>query len=442
MTGSRFTPLFISAAILSLFCACTWTRFDDITANPPVERFNIPDNLSGVGRTVTTFETTTGTSLVATNENELILYDLGAGVDPSRTASTTQICAGDATCVLAQHPAGLRPSTLLDNLGCVAYGIGGADVSSNSSGAQLWLMCENLHRRSLPVPDAFTAWFAANRVSSKTIVTLGTTRRGQLMPLVAAVPDASAIWFYDGLDAAPLPLPALPEGNTAGRSLAVIAVDSGYVILAGSVSRDNTLWLYHVANDRTVAFAGCIEGTAQFGRLMATGQFDDDSIDDLAVTDDTGVAIVSGSSILTVADAASTTCTSIDALVTLGHARCAQLPDLDGCAAAPWAADLATGNLDGIGVDELIVGAPNTSVRGEASAGAVFIQAKNNDGLHVVQGLYVSTAANGQVLGSSVAIAHVSAIDTIIAGAPGDNAVMAFYCNSLVPAQSRSARCP
>jgi hypothetical protein len=148
-----------------------------------------------------------------------------------------------------------------------------------------------------------------------------------------------------------------------------------------------------------------------------------------------------GSSIAAVAQSAAGSCASIDTLGLIGNTQCSQLPDLDGCAGSPYAAALVTGNLDASGPDELIVGAPLTSVRGEGGAGAAFIYRWSSSNLQVVQGMYVSTAAGGNLLGTSLAVAHVSDIDTVMAGAPGDNTVMAFYCNSLMPAQTKSARC-
>jgi hypothetical protein len=223
--------------------------------------------------------------------------------------------------------------------------------------------------------------------------------------------------------------------------LAVIGDGSGYVVAAGSVNTTDTLWLYRVNGDRTTTVAGCIQGADQFGRLLATGDFDGDNVDDLAVADAQQVVLLNGSSIMTATQNSTDGCTSLDALTLIGKAQCSQVPDLDGCAGVPYAAALATGNLDGAGPDELIVGAPNTSVRGEAAAGAAFIYTWSNSTVQIAQGLYVSTATSGNLLGTSLAVAHVSDIDTVMAGAPGDNAVMAFYCNSLMPAQTKSARC-
>jgi len=420
---------------------CTWTRFDDVTDNPPVERFDVSNDVSGAGQSVASFATAAGSDLAVSAVNKLLLYELGAGVDPSRTAVKTQACNGDASCLLTRQLVGLQPSALLENNGCVAYGIGTYDFGTGTAAGSVQLLCEDLKQRWLPVPDTFTTWLTGNAISSDMVVSMATTRRGDVQPLVVSVPNAQATWFYDGVDPTPIELPALPDDNLAGRTLAVIGEGDGYWVASGSVTTDNSVWLYRVNSDRTATLAGCIEGASQFGRILATGNFDDDGIDDLAVADDQRVVLIRGSNLTSVAENTGGPCTSLDAVQVIASASCTQLPDLDGCAASPYVGAIATGNLDALDRDELIVGAPNTSVRGEEAAGAVFLYAWSNDALHIVQGLYVSSAASDDLLGTSVAITHAADIDTVVAGVPGDDTVMAFYCNSLMPAQSRSARC-
>ncbi len=429
-------------SVFGTLCACTWTRFDDVTNQPPVEKFDAPDSAAGIGQSMTTFPTAAGSELAVTSQDKLVLYDLGSGASPSSSAATVQSCAGDSSCLLATQLAGLSPSALFEHFGCVAYGVGTSTDSAGTKSGQLWLFCENLQRRSLPVPDAFATWIAGPSVTSKTQVKMSTTRRGDVQPLVAAVPDASSIWFYDGVDPLPVDLPAPPDGQVAGRALAIISDPAGYLVAASSVTPDNNVWLYRVKNDRTTALVACIQGVAQFGRLLTTGQFDDDDIDDLAVADGQSVTIIKGSALSSLADNGDATCTALDKTQVIGQVQCAQWSVLDGCAVQPFAASLASGNLDGAGPDELLIGVPNTSVRGESAAGAVFIHSVANGSFRTVQGLYVSTASSGDLLGSSIAVAHESDIDAVIAGAPGSNSVMAFYCDSLMPAQSKSARCP
>jgi hypothetical protein len=430
---------FRGAVIACTVLGCTWTRFDDVTDRPPVERFDIP-NATNAGQSLATTHAANGNVFLAASANDkVLLYDLGSGVDPNRAAVAEQPCAGDASCLQTQQLAGLGALAITDNLGCVAYGVGTPETGA--TGASVLLICEDLKLHSLPAPDAFATWLAGHAVSASTRVNMATSRRGNPQALVVSVPEAALAWFYDGVDSAPIELPALPDGDVTGQSLAVIADGSGYWVAASSEVPEQTIWLYRVDADRTASLAGCVEGPVQFGRLLATGSFDGDALDDLAVADEKSVVVVKGSSLTSMAGNSGSVCVPLASLEQLGHAECTQLPDLDGCAGAPYAMSLASGNLDATGPDELIIGAPNTSVRGEGSAGAAFIYAAGSDALRVVQGLYISTASAGDWLGKSVAVAQLGGIDTVLAGAPGDNTVMAFFCNSLMPAGSKSSRC-
>ncbi len=434
----------LKLSVVAACCAvlgCTWSRFDDVTDHPPVEKFDVPNGASNAGQAIATFRTVNGSnSLAVSSDGNVLLYDLGSGVAPQRSASTEQACSGDAACVKTQQLVGLAPSAMTQNLGCVAYGVGTSDPGTTATGSVL-LLCEDQKVHSLPAPDSLASWMSGHAVSSTTALVMATTRRGNPQPLAVSLPEAGLAWFYDGTDSRPIELPLLPDGDVARLSLAVLADGSGYWVASGAKTPEQTIWLYRVNADRTASLAGCVEGPLQFGRLLATGNFDLDALDDLAVATDTGVVLIKGSSLFANAGNSGTLCVPLDRLERIGQAECAQLPDLDGCAAAPFAMSLASGNLDGTSPDELIVGASNTSVRGEGSAGAAFIYAAGSDALRVVQGLYVSTASGGDGLGKSVAIAQLGGIDTVLAGAPGDNSIMAFYCNSLMPAASKSARC-
>jgi|GEM_PF-2151766 len=441
MSSTKVRSILSGAVAAGVLLGCTWNRFDGVTENPPVERFDAPNDAVGTGQSVATFRSSGGVILAVSAQNHVLLYRLGNGVEPSRSAFTSQPCDGDQSCVLSQSLAGLQASALTENVGCVAYGVGRLETGTDTASARVLLLCEDLVQRSLAVPSAFDAWLQGRSVGPSTMVSMATTRRGSPQPLAVSVPDAGMSWFYDGLDPNPIELPPVPDGNAAARSLAVMREGSGYRVVAGLVTPDQTIWTYRVNADRAASSAGCVQGPAQFGRVLATGTFDDDAFEDLAVADAQHVFVLGGASLAGLEAPSSGVCTSLEGLAQLRRAECQQLPDLDGCAGSPYPMALAAGNLDATGPDELIVGAPNTSVRGEGTAGAAFVYASNSDALRIVQGLYVSTAVSGNWLGKSVAIAELGGIDTVLAGAPGDNAIMAFYCNSLMPAASKSARC-
>ncbi len=429
---------------------CTWTRFDDVTDNPPVERLDAPNGTASLGLSMTTYPTAEGTTLAVTATDRVALFDLGTGTEPSQTATTTQSCAGDNSCLLTRHLVGLRAEPMTANLGCVAYGLG---IPKDSSGSplldasgkprvELWLYCEDSKRSSLQLPQKLSDWFPSNPVNAQTIVEFATTRHSGTQPLVAAMPDANEVWFYNGTDADPVELPQLPNGQSAVQSLAIVSSSTGHVVAAGSSNPADTVWFYQIDSGATPLLTSCIQGPPQFGRLLATGKFDTDDIDDLLVADATTVYLIAGSSLVALPPNSTPTCTSIDSAQVIAKVGCSGLTDLDGCGGQPFAAAIAAANLDGTAPDELIVGAPNTIVRGENAAGAVFIYQLSGSTFDVKGGLYVSSAAAGDRLGTSLAAAPVGKVDAVMAGTPGDNSVMAFYCNSLLPAESKSARCP
>lgn len=417
-------------------CSCTWTRFDDISDNPPVERFDAPSEAANLGQNVVTFDGPQGAHLVAEAHNNVVLYALGTGVDPARSAATNERCTGDASCHMAQQLAGLSAASWTGEAGCAAYGIGwNADVAA----PVVWLLCDDALRRSLPVPDEFAAWMTENGGNSN-IPSLFATSRETPQPLAVAVPDAGATWYYANATAAPTLLPALPNGEAIGRSLAVLPSDFGHWVLGGSTSAEDTLWVYRMATSEAPALAGCVTGGAKFGRLLATGNFDGDSVADVAIADAQGVSLISGSSLTTLTSGAGS-CVAADSLPLLGRISCARTAGVDGCAGTTFATSMAAANLDATGPDELVIGAPYASVGGEAAAGAAVVYANSAGSWRAAQGLYVSSASAGDLLGTSLATHNLAGAERIIAGAPGANAVMVFYCNSLTPGQAKSARC-
>jgi len=90
----------VAGALIVL--GCTWTRFDDVTDNPPVERFETPSSTSNLGLSIATYSGAIGTELVASANDRIALYDLGTGTNPSTTATSSQSCAGDNSCILAR----------------------------------------------------------------------------------------------------------------------------------------------------------------------------------------------------------------------------------------------------------------------------------------------------------------------------------------------------
>ena len=443
----------LTGCVVAVVCAalgCTWTRFDDVTDNPPVERLEAPNGTSSLGMSMAIYPSGTGTKLAVAASDRLVFYDLGTGTAPSQTATNSQSCVGDNSCILSRHLVGLGAESMTGNLGCVAYGLGipkdsGGNPLLDTNGkprVELWLYCEDSKRSSLPLPPSLTDWFPVHPVSAQTVVEFATTRHSGTQPLVAAMPDANELWFYSGTDATPVELPPLPNSQSAGQALAIVSYGTGYVVAASSSNPADTVWFYQIESGTAPVLTGCISGPSQLGRLLATGKFDADDIDDLLVADATTVYLIAGSSLVVSSPGSVPACTSLDSARVIAKVTCSALTDLDGCVGQPFAAAVAAANLDGTAPDELVIGDPNTVVRGENAAGAVFIYQLQGGAFNVKGGLYVSSATAGDRLGTSLAAAPVGKVEGVMAGSPGDNSVMAFYCNSLLPADSKSARCP
>ncbi len=434
----------VSLVVLAYMSSgCTWTRFDDVMDNPPVEKLEAPAGTSSLGLSLVTFPTAEGTMLAAAATDRVVLFDLGTGTEPSTTATSSESCVGDNSCILSKHLSALKSASRTDNLGCTAYGFGSVADSTGAPSWKLWLYCEGSVRRSFDLPATAVDWLSNNIVTSQTLFEVATPHRIDQPALVAALPDAGAIWFYDDSTSPAVELPNLPNNQSAGSALALIPFASGYVIAASSASSDDTVWLFQVDANATPSIVGCLQGSSQLGRLLATGNFDSDDTDDLLVADSTNVYAIAGSSLAALQPTGNPTCTPIASAQVIAKATCANLTDLNGCVGEDFASAIAAANLDGVAPDELVVGVEDTVVRGENAAGAVFLYRLGNDGAFTIaDGLYVSTATAGDRLGTAVATAPVSAVEGVLAGSPGDNSVMEFFCNSLMPANSKSARCP
>jgi hypothetical protein len=255
------------------------------------------------------------------------------------------------------------------------------------------------------------------------------------------LPDASLAWFYSGLSATAIELPSLPDNKKVGRALAVMPHDSSYTIAASSMTTDE-VWLFEVDSTGVVALTGCITGPSQFGRLLASGKFSVETMESLLIADATTVYAIQGPSLILPPPNGTPSCIDIASAQLIAKAGCASFNDVNGCGGQPFASAITAANLDGTGLDELVIGVGEAVVRGESAAGAVLAYSLDNGSFRVTDSLFVSSATSGDRLGMSVTAVPAGNVDRIAAGAPGDNSVMEFFCNSLVPAASKAARCP
>ena len=285
--------------------------------------------------------------LAAAASDRVVLFDLGTGTEPSTTATSSESCVGDSSCMLAKHLSALKSASRTDNLGCAAYGFGSVADSTGTPSWKLWLYCDGSVRRSLDLPATTADWLSNNIVTSQTVFEVTTPHSIDQPALVAALPDAGAIWFYDDSTSPAIELPSLPNNQSAGSALALIPYASGYMIAASSAGSVDTVWLFQVDATATPSIVGCLQGSSQLGRLLATGNFDSDDTDDLLVADSTAVYAIAGSSLAALQPNGNPTCTPIASAQVIAKATCANLTDLNGCVGQDFASAIAAANLDG-----------------------------------------------------------------------------------------------
>jgi hypothetical protein len=215
--------------------------------------------------------------------------------------------------------------------------------------------------------------------------------------------------------------------------------DNTRIYAVGAPAADH-VWLYRGA-DRV----GCLGGTPELGRALASGDVDNDGIDDLVVSDRFNVHVISGLALNKLKPTESTLCSlaSLPEDGLLASFGCGSRGAIEGCDSSDFGASLAVGDLDGDGDGEVIVGAPQMKVRDAARAGAVLVyDADEGDDAHVLSDvLFLSSAEKDDRLGGSVSTARVDGRSVVLAGASGSGKAAVFFCSALLDEDDRGKRC-
>lgn len=175
---------------------------------------------------------------------------------------------------------------------------------------------------------------------------------------------------------------------------------------------------------------------------MAAGRIDEDELDELVVATQDSVHVFDGASLAAVAPAPDEPCGTdwLPKGAETAQFSCEESSDTSDCAVSKFGQALAVADVDGDGRGEVVVGAPEMTVRGKSAAGAVLIYEVPSSGAAALADTrLLSTADSGNRFGAALATVPQRTRDVILAGVPGAAKTVLLYCNSLFDGDS--SRC-
>lgn len=462
------------APCVALLCAtgCDWTVFSSYEENSPVLILDTPGSVgAALGRSVTG-----NFSAEEDGDSVRILvgntpggkygaqYELGVAQSPLTGAVDTNSCPnnnGTTQCRMATQPAGMAQARTAEGLEsqCFAVGVGGT-LGFLEEDRGVVIRCRNQVEDTLPGPEGFEEYLEDLDLNDEHQPLFLHADRDSVPALAAGAPTQELAWVYPPGVRVPVKLvpnrPLRDRGSEFGGQVAVLRItpgQDGERLVAVAAPAVNEVWLFRLQGLTAAVPVGCLGGTQNFGRTMTSGRVDGDGLDDLVIADDTSVIAVSGAALAALEPTDSQSCGTAALLPggLLGSFTCGSGGDVGDCDGAGFGASLAVGDVDGDGDGEVLVGAPRMQVREVSAAGAVLLyNAEGDDPHELTDTLYYVSAEPNENLGASVYAAGVeppeagetpSIKDTVVAGAPGNNRVVLFYCNDLLDEDNLGPRC-
>lgn len=450
---------------LSLASAgCSWSRFDDVVDDSPIVLLNRPKALeAGFGSSLAAARVGSDVTLLVGGSpltSGGAEFSLGSADSPGQEARDTGHClGGENPCYFSASPVALSrakgPSKTPQNL-CF---VDGAGTAAGDQG--IVVRCSDERRELDDVEYALAVPAGADDLLSFSIKFGQATMfrfgadHGPDPGLLASADEQTEVWYYPPLtrDFVELSNPADSKGRWTQdkpRTLAIARVGGEAKLLAVGTPDESGVRLFLAPDGATPTYVGCIGGTPGFGRAFATGPVDGDDSDELIISDDSLVYVFDGKQLASLPPTDSADC-SLAALpegTLVTSFTCGSTANISGCPGSGFGASLGVGDLDGDGDGEVVVGAPNMTVRHKSGAGAVLIYDVESGKAGAPANLYdlkdiafLSSAEADDRLGFSVALANLGDRDLLVAGAPGGGKTALFYCPSFLPAELKGSRC-